>query len=124
MKTDELNALALAYLGDSIYEIYIRKNLINRGIVKVNELQKQAIKYVSANGQAEYLKNMLDRNFFSEEEISIINRGRNHKGNRHPKGSDIITYKYATGLETLIGYLYLSNCQNRIDEIMKEIIGD
>lgn len=124
MEIKEINALTLAYLGDSIYEIYIRRYLINKGISKVKELQTEAIKYVSANGQAKYLKELLERNYFSEEEINIINRGRNHKGNRHPKGCDIVTYKYATGFETLIGHLYLENKFDRIDEIMKEITGD
>ena len=123
MEVKEINALALAYLGDSVYEIYIRKYLINKGISKVKELQEEAIKYVSATGQSKYLKQMLENNYFNEEEINIINRGRNHKGSRHPKGCDIITYKYATGFETLIGHLYLENKIARIEEIMKEIIG-
>lgn len=124
MEVKEINALALAYLGDSVYEIYIRKYLINKGISKVKELQEEAIKYVSATGQSKYLKQMLENNYFNEEEINIINRGRNHKGSRHPKGCDIITYKYATGFETLIGHLYLENKIDRIEEIMKEIIGE
>ena len=124
MEIKEINALALAYLGDSVYEIYIRKHLINKGICKVKDLQSEAIKYVSANGQAKYLKELLERNYFTLEEVNIINRGRNHKGSRHPKGCDIVTYKYATGLETLIGHLHLENKFDRIDEIMKEIIGD
>lgn len=124
MEIKEINALALAYLGDSVYEIYIRKHLINKGICKVKDLQSEAIKYVSANGQAKYLKELLERNYFTLEEVNIINRGRNHKGSRHPKGCDIVTYKYATGFETLIGHLHLENKFDRIDEIMKEIIGD
>lgn len=124
MKNEEINVLALAYLGDAIYEIYIRKYLINKGIVKVKELQQEAIKYVSANGQASYIKRLINNKFLTEEEIEIVNRGRNHKGSRHPKGADIVTYKYATGLEALIGYLNLTNKNDRIDEIMKEIIGD
>lgn len=124
MKNKEINALALAYLGDAIYEVYIRKYLLNRGIVKVNELQKEAVKFVSASGQASYLKKLITAEFFDKEELKLINRGRNHKGSRHPKGCDIITYKYATALETLIGYLYLENKIDRINEIMKEIIGD
>jgi len=124
MEIKEINALTLAYLGDSVYEIYIRKYLISEGIAKVKELQTEAIKYVSANGQSKYLKDMLDKNFFTEEEMTIINRGRNHKGSRHPKGCDIVTYKYATGFETLIGHLYLENKITRIEEIMKEITGD
>ena len=124
MEIKEINALALAYLGDSVYEIYIRKYLINKGISKVKDLQNEAIKYVSAKGQAKYLKELIEKEFLTLKEINIVNRGRNHKGTRHPKGCDIITYKYATGLETLIGHLYLENKFDRIDEIMKEIIGD
>ncbi len=120
----EINVLALAYLGDAVYEIYIRKYLINKGIIKVKELQAEAIKFVGAKGQAMYLKELINNNFLTKEELDIVNRGRNHKGSRHPKGTDIVTYKYATGLESLIGYLYLSNKTDRIDEIMKEIIGD
>ena len=124
MEIKEINALALAYLGDSVYEIYIRKYLINKGISKVKDLQEQAIKYVSAGGQAKYLKELIERNYFNENELNIISRGRNHKGSRHPKGCDIVTYKYATGLETLIGHLYLENKFDRINDIMKEITGD
>ena len=124
MEIKEINALALAYLGDSVYEIYIRKYLINKGISKVKDLQTEAIKYVSAKGQAKYLKELLEKDFFTLEEVNIVNRGRNHKGTRHPKGCDIITYKYATGFEALIGHLHLENKFDRIDEIMKEIIGD
>ncbi|MBE6144468.1 MAG: ribonuclease III [Firmicutes bacterium] len=124
MEIKEINVLALAYLGDSIYDIYIRSHLIKKGLVKVNELQKEATKYVSAKGQASFFKKLLELNYFEEDELVIINRGRNHKGSRHPKGTDIITYKMATGLEALIGYLYLENNLDRIKEIMKEITGD
>lgn len=124
MDIKQINVLALAYLGDSVYDIYIRSYLVKKGFVKVNELQKEATKYVSAKGQAFFLKKLFELNYFEEDEIVIINRGRNHKGSRHPKGTDIITYKMATGLEALIGYLYLENNYNRIKEIMEEIIGD
>ena len=76
---DNLNVLALAYMGDAVYEIYIRNYLITKGITKVNNLQKEAIKYVSANSQANYLKLMIDNNFLDESEIEIIKRARNHK---------------------------------------------
>ena len=115
------NMLVLAYLGDSIYETYIRKHLIDKGIAKVKELQSESIKYVSAKGQAMYLKEMMDNNYFNEEELNIIMCARNHKNNHKPKNCDIITYKYATGFEALIGYLYLNNCINRIEEIIKYI---
>ena len=112
-----MNSLVLAYLGDSVYEVIVRKYLIDKGICKVNELQKESIKFVSAKNQAEYLKEMLDNSFFSEEELSIIITARNHKNNHKPKNCDIITYKYATGFEALIGYLYLNDKKDRIYEI-------
>ena len=68
----DINVLALAYIGDSIYEVYIRDYLIHQKIVKVNELQKQAIQYVSAKNQAKFLKEMLDQNMFTEEEMDIL----------------------------------------------------
>ena len=120
---ENINSLALAYLGDSIYEVYIRKFLINKGIVKVNELQKEAISYVSAKNQSEYLSKMIDNIFFSEDELTIIKRARNHKSHAS-KSTDIRTYKNSTGLEALIGYLYLIKKEARIIEIMKFIVGD
>lgn len=117
-----INSLALAYLGDSIYEIYVRKYLIDKGILKVNELQKEAVKYVSANSQAMFLRKMIDNNFLTNQELQIVLTARNHKNNHKPRNCDIITYKYATGLEALIGYLHLNNERGRIDEIMAYIL--
>ena len=119
---NNLNALVLAYLGDSIYEIYIRKYLVSKGIAKVKDLQKESIKYVSASSQANFLKEMMDNNYFNNEELKIIMNARNHKNNHKPRNCDIITYKYATGLEALIGYFYFENKKNRIDDIMKYIL--
>lgn len=116
------NILSLAYLGDGVYELYIREHLLSKGITKVNTLQKYAIQYVSAKAQCAFVTEMLDNNFLKEEEIAIFNRGRNHKSHAHPKNTDIITYKYATGLEAVIGYLYLQKKSSRIDEIMRFII--
>jgi Uncharacterized protein conserved in bacteria len=116
------NVLALAYVGDAIYEIYIRKFLIDKGIEKVNDLQKQATEYVSARGQSKYLKKMLDGNYLLDDEIQVVMRARNHKTNSHPKNTDIVTYKHATGLEALIGWLYLSENISRVEEIMNYIL--
>ncbi len=116
-----MNNLALAYLGDAVYEVYIRKYLIEQGIVNVNELQEASIKYVSAKGQASYLKMMLENNFLTEEEIAIVHRGRNHKSHKAPKNTDINTYKWATGFETLIGSLYLDGKIDRINDIIDYI---
>lgn len=118
----EINSLVLAYLGDTIYEDYVREFLIKKGIANVNDLQTASIKYSSAKAQARILKGLMDNDFFTLDELSIIKRARNHKGVSHPKNCDIITYKYATGLEALIGYLKLENKIDRIDEIMKNIL--
>lgn len=124
MNVLEINVLVLAYLGDSIYENYVRKYLINKGIANVNDLQTESIKYVSAKSQASFLDILMNNNFFSEEELSVVRRARNYKTTSHPKSCDIITYKYATGLEALIGYLDLTNNKERIDKIMNFILND
>ena len=113
-----VNSLVLAYLGDAVYEIYIRQFLINKGFNKVNNLQKEAIKYVSAKGQCKFITKMLEDKFLTEEEQSIFYRARNYKSNSHPKNTDIITYKYATGFEAVIGYLKLKNDNKRIEDII------
>lgn len=124
MDVREVNVLVLAYLGDTIYENYVRHFLVKSGISNVNDLQKAAVKYVSAVAQAGFLTKMIDEEFLSEEEINVVKRARNYKTTSHPKNCDIVTYKYATGLEALIGYLDLKNKNMRIDEIMKYILGD
>lgn len=119
----EVNVLVLAYMGDTVYEDYIRKYLINKGIGNVNDLQTESLKYVSAINQAKFLTEMIDNNYLSEKEMDIVKRARNYKTTSHPKSCDIITYKYATGLEALIGYLYLDDNIERVNEIMNFILG-
>jgi len=123
MNVLEINVLVLAYLGDTIYEYYIRKYLIEKNISNVNDLQKESIKYVSAKNQALFLQQLLDNSYLTEDEITIIKRARNHKGTSHPKNCDIVTYKHATSLESLIGYLEIENNRKRIEEIMNYITG-
>ena len=124
MQVKEINVLVLAYLGDTIYENYVRKYLINKNIGNVDSLQKEAVNYVSAKNQASFLLKMMDEGFFIDLEINVIKRARNYKTTSHPKNCDIVTYKYATGLESLIGYLELDNKRERIDEIMNYILGE
>ncbi len=115
--------MVLAYLGDNIYEYYVRKFLVEQNISSVDVLQKTAVNYVSAKNQASYLEKLINNNFFTEEELSIIKRARNHKGHGHPKNCDIVTYKHATALEALIGYLKLEKQDDRIETIMDLILG-
>ena len=118
------NMLVLAYLGDSIYEVYIRKYLVNKGISKVKELQSESIKYVSAKSQCAYIKELINSSLLNEEEIGIVKCARNHKNNHKPKNCDIITYNWATGFEALIGYLYLEDKIDRIEEIINYITSE
>ncbi len=120
MDINNMNVIVLAYLGDAIYEVYIRESLINKGINKVERLQEESVKYVSAKGQAKILDNLINTGILTEEESDIVKRGRNYKRSAHPKNTDIVTYKYATGFETLIGYLYLTN-KDRLNEILNQI---
>lgn len=117
-----INSLVLAYLGDAVYEEFIRIYLINKGINKVNDLQKSSIKFVSAKAQAFYLDKLISKGTFNDLEISIIKRARNSKSHASPKGCSVIEYKKATALEALIGYFKLSNNEVRIKEIMKLIV--
>lgn len=123
MDVNLINIMALAYLGDAIYEVYIREYLIKVGIAKVEELQKEAVKYVSAKSQAKILDNLIENNILNEIEIDIVRRGRNYKRTSHPRNTDIMTYKMSSGFEALIGYLYMNNQKERLDEIMNYILG-
>jgi len=118
----DINVLTLAYIGDSIYEVYIRNYLIKKGIFKVDKLQKEVIKYVSAKAQAKFVDYLINNGLLYDDELEVFYRARNHKGSRHPKNTDIITYKFSTGFEAIIGYLYLENNKDRIFKIMNYIM--
>ncbi|NLA33681.1 MAG: ribonuclease III [Tenericutes bacterium] len=121
MNTKEINILALAFLGDSVYELYIRDYLLKKGINDVNKLQKETVKYVSAKNQAAIIEKLQKEGFFSSSEMNIIKRGRNNRSSNHPKNCDILTYKYATGLEALVGELYLKKNTNRLEQLFNKI---
>ena len=122
MDTNLINVITLAYLGDCVYELYIREFLIKKGIAKVEDLQKEAIKYVSAKSQNKILNFLINNNYLDDDEIDIVKRGRNYKRANHPKNTDIITYKNSTGFESLIGFLYLENKLERLEKIIKYIL--
>lgn len=117
-----MNNLVMAFLGDAVYELHVREYLINKGISKVKELQSEAIKYVSATSQRRILEELINREFLTDEELIIVNRGRNASSHSN-KTTDIITYKKATGLECLIGYLYKNNLE-RCNEVLNYIVGE
>ncbi|MFB8887536.1 Mini-ribonuclease 3 [Clostridioides difficile] len=114
-----MSPLVLAYLGDTVYETYIREYLIRQNTQrKVNDLHKLAIKYVKAKAQATIIHEIEIE--LTEEESKIYKRGRNQKSNTSPKNADIIDYKHATGFEALMGYLYLNNEIERLQYIINK----
>ena len=121
MSIIEVIVITLAYLGDAVYELYVREYLIKKSPIKVNELQAKSKKYITAKSQALIVNNLLEESFFNENEKDIIYRGRNYKRNMHPKNTDIVTYKWATGLEAVIGYLYLTS-KERLNLLMIKIL--
>ena len=121
MNTSSINSLVLAYLGDTVYENYVRLYLISLGYNHVKILQEQSLNFVSAKSQAKILHELINENIFTDDELQIIKRARNAKSKSHPKNTDIITYKEATSLEALFGYLKLEKKEERIEEIMSKI---
>lgn len=119
-KIDEkqLNSLALAYMGDAVFEIYVRRHLIQQGRVRPNQLHREATYYVSAKAQSGIVHQLLDTNALTDEEIAVVKRGRNAKSGSIPKNTDVQTYRYSTAFEALIGYLHLSGEVDRLEEII------
>ena len=114
-----LGSLALAYMGDAIYEVHIRHHLLLSGQVKPNKLHKEATNYVSAKAQSAVLHYMLDEKLLSEEEEAVVRRGRNAKSGTVPKNTDVQTYRYSTAFEALLGYLYGSKQEERLNELIR-----
>lgn len=114
-----MSPLVLAYIGDTIYESYIREYLIRQNInKKVNDLHKSAVKYVKAKAQATIMHELEKE--LTEEESRIYKRGRNQKSHTSPKNADIIDYKHATGFEALVGYLHLGDEKERLDYVISK----
>lgn len=109
--------LTLAYMGDCVYELYVRAYLLAGGNLSSNKLHRKAKGYVSASAQSRFMERL--EPLLSEEEEGIYKRGRNAKSATVPKNADVIEYKRASGLEALIGYLYLEGRRDRLDEIMR-----
>ncbi|EOH96828.1 ribonuclease III [Enterococcus haemoperoxidus ATCC BAA-382] len=114
----QLNGLALAYVGDAIYEIYIRDYLVEQGQTKPNTLHRMATHYVSAKAQAFLIQEMLEEKLLSESEELMYKRGRNAKSHTSAKNADITTYRIATGFESLMGYLHLTKQTERLEELI------
>ncbi|WP_100374425.1 Mini-ribonuclease 3 [Bacillus sp. FJAT-45037] len=118
----QLNALALAYMGDSVLDMYVRYYLIAQGKVRPNRLHMEATRFVSAKAQAKVVYVLLDEGFLTEEEGAVLKRGRNAKSGSIPKNTDANTYRYSTGFEAVLGFLYLQNRTSRLDELMEKVV--
>jgi ribonuclease III family protein len=116
----QLNALALAYMGDSVLDMYVRYRLIASGKVRPQELHKKATTYVSAKAQAVVVNCLLATDFLTSEEAAVVMRGRNAKPGNVRKSTDLQTYRQSTAFEALIGYLYLLNRYKRLDEVIEK----
>ena len=119
-KVEMMSPLTWAYVGDSVYELYIREHLVKTTNLKPHKLHKEAIKYVNAHAQALFLKTITDN--LTETEKEIVRRTRNTENHHVPKNADPADYMYATAFEGLIGYLYLANQKERLEEILYYII--
>lgn len=115
-----VSAQTLAFIGDAVYNVYIRTYLTSKSTAKAGFLHNQSIKYVSAKGQSETIDKIMD--MLTEEEVSVYKRGRNTNISTVSKHVDVVEYKKATGFECLIGYLYVTRQKERLDEIVKESI--
>ena len=113
-----LSPTTLAYVGDSIFELFIRTYLLEESICKPNKLHKQAVEYVNAEAQAEILRRI--RNGLSKTEEAIVRRGRNASSSSSGN-VDHTTYQHSTAFEALLGYLYLAKEKERLKEILAEI---
>ena len=115
-----LSPLTWAYVGDCIYELYIRTDLVNKTKLKPHKLHIETIKYVKAKAQADILKRIEEN--LTEKELEIVRRGRNAENHHLPKNADPADYMYSTAFEGLIGYLYLCKKYDRVKEIIEKYI--
>ncbi len=116
----EYSPLVLAYIGDAVYEVYVRTHLITSGKKNVYKLHKESIAFVKASSQKEILGRIMG--ILTDSEKEIVRRGRNANSGSIPKNANVNDYRYATGFEALIGYLYLDNEIIRLNQIMNAVI--
>ena len=118
----QMSPLTWAYVGDSVYEQYIRTYLINTTRLKPHELHIKAIKYVKAKAQADILQKLEE--ILTEEEKDIVRRGRNTQTHHIAKNASVQDYMYSTAFEALIGYLYLTKQDERLSQVLSMTINN
>lgn len=119
-KINELSPLTWAYVGDAVYELYVREKLVDNSKLKPNKLHRESIKYVKASAQANILLSIEEE--LTEREKEIVKRARNTKNHHLPKNAEVSDYMYSTAFEGLIGYLYLTKQEKRLEEILNKCI--
>lgn len=115
-----MNPVKLAYIGDVVYELYVRLYVINVEKRAVHMLNKKTVSFVNASAQATVARSLEE--ILTEQEWMVLKRGRNQKSLKPPKNANIGDYKYATGFESLIGYLYLMGETDRVQEVIRHSI--
>lgn len=118
----QMKSLALAYIGDAVYELHVRDHLLQTGQVKPNQLHQQAVTFVSGKAQASIVLHWLKAGILTEEEERVVKRGRNAKSGSVPKHTSVQIYRYSTGFEALIGYHYLLDNQERLTVLLIEAV--
>ncbi|CAM3181197.1 Mini-ribonuclease 3 [Lactiplantibacillus plajomi] len=113
----QLNGIALAYLGDAVYEPFIRQHMIELGYTKATKLHHHATHYVSAKAQAALIERMQAEDVLTPNELDVFKRGRNAKSHTSAKHTDVLTYRISTGFEAVFGYLQLTNQTDRIAQL-------
>ncbi len=121
LKSNGYNGLTLAYIGDAVFELYIREFVISMGNTKVNKIHKLTTNYTAGVNQAKFMHYFLNNNLLSDYEISLYKRGRNSHISTTRRNMDMSTYLEATGFEALIGGLYVDNNISRLEEIISII---
>ncbi|WP_057742485.1 Mini-ribonuclease 3 [Liquorilactobacillus capillatus] len=116
---EQMNGIALAYMGDAIYEVYIREHLLNKGITKPTKLHHRATHYVSAKAQAFLIEKMQEEDIMAPLEEDYFRRGRNAKSHTSAKNTSVLTYRISTGFEALFGYLFLSGQTERLEQLTR-----
>ncbi len=120
MKVELLNGANLAYIGDAYYELMVRKHLLEKGYTKNHELKRLSIELVSAKAHEKIYNIIKDE--LTEEENQIFHRGRNNAPSGYRKNVDKGSYVISTGIEAVIGYLYLKGDQERLDYLINLMI--
>ncbi|HFI0702145.1 TPA: Mini-ribonuclease 3 [Streptococcus suis] len=113
-----INGIALAFEGDAVYSMYVRRHLIFMGLTKPNKLHGEANKYVSAKAQASLISALLEAQLLTEKEEEIYKRGRNTNSHTKAKNADVVTYRMSTGFEAVLGYLHMTEQVERLDELV------